>query len=140
MTSNDLISDMLTRIRNANLVSSEKVLVPYTKVNSEIARILKDEGFIESFEQTFNTKSSNSNSFPFICIVLKFKKGLRQKPYISFIKRISKPGLRSYVNANNIPKVWGGIGVAVLSTSSGLMTNKEAKLRGLGGEVLFYIW
>lgn len=105
---------MLTRIRNANLVSSEKVLVPYTKVNSEIARILKDEGFIESFEQTFNTKSSNSNSFPFICIVLKFKKGLRQKPYISFIKRISKPGLRSYVNANNIPKVWGGIGVAVL--------------------------
>lgn len=105
---------MLTRIRNANLVSSEKVLVPYTKVNSEIAKILKDEGFIESFEQTFNTKSSNSNSFPFICIVLKFKKGLRQKPYISFIKRISKPGLRSYVNANNIPKVWGGIGVAVL--------------------------
>ena len=96
---------MLSRIRNANLVGFEKVLVPYTKINFSIAKILRDEGFIDSFED--NTD--------FISIKLKFKKGLKSKPYISFIKRVSKPGLRVYVNVNNIPKVLGGIGVAIFS-------------------------
>lgn len=104
---------MLTRIRNANLAGLEKVLIPYTKINLEIVKILKDEGFIDSFEKSFNATSVSSKDFPYICVTLKFKKGLRQRPYISFIKRVSKPGLRSYVNAGNIPKVWGGIGVAV---------------------------
>lgn len=103
---------MLCRIRNANTVGLEKTLVPYTNVNMEIVKILKDEGFIDSFEES--TKNSVSD---FICINLKFKKGLRQRPYISFIKRISKPGLRVYVNSNNIPKVWGGIGIAVFLKS-----------------------
>nr|YP_009541129.1 ribosomal protein S8 [Lepocinclis steinii]AYQ93617.1 ribosomal protein S8 [Lepocinclis steinii] len=139
MGSNDLISDMLTRIRNANLVGLEKVLVPYTNVNFDIIKILKDEGFIDSFDRVKEEKP-NSSKLDFISINLKFKKGLKQKPYISFMKRVSKPGLRVYVNSHNIPKVWGGIGIAVLSTSNGLMTNKLAKLKGLGGEVLFYIW
>jgi len=130
MSHNDLVSDMLSRIRNANLVGFEKVYVPYTRINLSIVKILKQEGFIDSFED-------NSD---FISIKLKFKKGLKTKPYISFIRRVSKPGLRVYVNVNNIPKVLGGIGIAILSTSKGLMTNKLAKLKKLGGEVLFYIW
>lgn len=103
---------MLTRIRNANLVGLEKVLVPYTNVNFDIIRILKDEGFIDSFDRVKGEKLKSSK-LDFISINLKFKKGLKQKPYISFLKRVSKPGLRVYVNSHNIPKVWGGIGIAV---------------------------
>lgn len=94
---------MLSRIRNANLVGHERVHVPYTKINLSISRILRDEGFIEAFENLYDS----------ISIKLKFKKGLKNEPYISFIKRVSKPGLRVYVNVNNIPKVLGGIGIAV---------------------------
>lgn len=102
---------MLCRIRNANIVGLEKVLIPYTKINMAIIKILKDEGFIDSFEKL--SKISFDRSSNFICVNLKFKKGSKQEPYISYIKRISKPGLRVYVNSRNIPKVWGGIGLAV---------------------------
>lgn len=94
---------MLSRIRNANIAGFEKVSVPYTNMNACVTKILKEEGFIESFD--FNNH--------LISIKLKFKKGSKRKPYISFIKRISKPGLRVYVNVNNIPKILGGIGVAI---------------------------
>lgn len=94
---------MLSRIRNANLAGFEKVSVPFTKINVSIAKILKEEGFVDSFDCIDNS----------IFIKLKFKKSSKRKPYISFIKRVSKPGLRVYVNVNNIPKILGGIGVAI---------------------------
>nr|YP_009538748.1 ribosomal protein S8 [Lepocinclis ovum]AYQ93739.1 ribosomal protein S8 [Lepocinclis ovum] len=141
MSSNDLISDMLSRIRNANIAGLEKTYVLYTKINFSIIKILKEEGFIDSFEKVDGDSILNKYFHSdIISVNLKFKKGVRQKPYISFLKRISKPGLRVYVNSNNIPQVWGGIGIAVFSTSCGLMTNKMAKLKKLGGEILFYIW
>ena len=96
---------MLSRIRNANLAGFEKVSVPFTKINFCIAKILKEEGFVDSFDCFDNL----------IFIKLKFKKGSKRKSYISFIKRVSKPGLRVYVNVNNIPKILGGIGVAIFS-------------------------
>lgn len=103
---------MLTRIRNANSVGLEKVLVPYTRLNFDVVRILKDEGFIESFER-LQGSSLVFSSLQFISVSLKFKKGVRQGSYISYIKRISRPGLRVYVNAASVPTVWGGIGIAV---------------------------
>lgn len=100
---------MLSRIRNANAVCLEKVLVPYTRINFRVIQILKDEGFIDSFEKL----KVNSSDLQFISVGLKFKKGEKQKPYISFLKRVSRPGLRVYVDSDNLPMVWGGIGVAV---------------------------
>lgn len=98
----------MTRIRNANAISLEKLLVPYTKMNFGILKILKYEGFIDSFDII------SKDSFPsLISIDLKFKKGLSQKPYITFLKRVSRPGLRVYVNSSNVMKIWGGIGIAV---------------------------
>nr|YP_009145407.1 ribosomal protein S8 [Cryptoglena skujai]AKL39032.1 ribosomal protein S8 [Cryptoglena skujai] len=137
MVNVDLVGDMLTRIRNSNLRRSRKVKVIKTNLTLNIAKILKQEGFIESFDVVSNLELNNS--YDFILITLKFK-GLKQKPYITQLKRISKPGFRVYVSHNNIPKVLGGIGIAVLSTSKGLLTNNSAKVNNLGGEVLFYIW
>nr|YP_010700391.1 ribosomal protein S8 [Phacus arnoldii]WCH63569.1 ribosomal protein S8 [Phacus arnoldii] len=143
MVVNDIISDFLTRIRNANLIKSSKVLVPRTELTLSIANILKEEGFIDSFESSPNLDNR------FFSILLKYK-GLNNKPYITCLKRISKPGLRVYINFSNIPQVLGGIGIAILenfifllfylSTSHGVMTNRRARLEKYGGEVLFYIW
>ena len=129
----DIISDMLTRIRNANLVKHQIVQIPATKMASAIASILKDEGFIKDF------KTYNEGSFKYILIFLKYKGKIRQ-PVISKIQRISKPGSRVYTNSQNLPRVLGNLGIAIISTSKGVMTNLKAKELGIGGEVLCYIW
>lgn len=129
----DTISDMLTRIRNANLVKHQIVQIPATKMASAIASILKDEGFIKDF------KTYNEGSFKYILIFLKYKGKIRQ-PVISKIQRISKPGSRVYTNSKNLPRVLGNLGIAIISTSKGVMTNLKAKELGIGGEVLCYIW
>ena len=129
----DTISDMLTRIRNANQVKHQIVQIPLTKMAIAIAQILKDEGFIEDFE------TYNKNLFKYLLIYLKYKEKLR-KPVISKIERISKPGLRVYTNSKNLPKVLNNLGIAIISTSQGVMTNIKAKKLGIGGEVLCYIW
>lgn len=140
MTSTDIVGDMLTRIRNSILVKSRKVEVIRTNLTLSIAEILKKEGFIDSYEESgrvFITQKGFVHKY--ISITLKYK-GIKQVPYISKLKRVSKPGLRVYTNYKNIPRVLGGVGVAVLSTSRGLMTDRIAKVNKLGGEILFYIW
>nr|YP_010242015.1 ribosomal protein S8 [Coscinodiscus granii]QTI82930.1 ribosomal protein S8 [Coscinodiscus granii] len=129
----DTISDMLTRIRNANQVKHQIVQIPRTKICIAIASILKEEGFIEDFELY------NEGKFNYLLISLKYKEKSR-KPVICKIERISKPGLRVYVNSKNLPKVLGNLGIAIISTSQGVMTNLKAKELGIGGEVLCYIW
>ena len=129
----DTISDMLTRIRNANMVKHQIVQVPSTKMSNAIAEILKEEGFIENFEVY------NENSFAYLLLSLKYKGRLRE-PVICKLERISKPGLRVYANSKELPKVLDDLGIAILSTSKGVMTNFKAKDLGIGGEVLCYIW
>ena len=129
----DTISDMLTRIRNANMVKHQIVQIPATKMSKAIATILKEEGFIEDFE------IYTENSYEFLLISLKYK-GQSREPVICKIERVSKPGLRVYANANKLPKVLDNLGIAIISTSKGVMTNLKAKELGIGGEVLCYIW
>ena len=129
----DTISDMLTRIRNANQVKHQIVQIPGTKMSVAIASILKEEGFIEDFE------IYSEGLFKYILISLKYK-GKINEPVISKIERISKPGLRVYSDSKNLPKVLGNLGIAIISTSQGIMTNFKAKQLGIGGEVLCYIW
>ena len=129
----DTISDMLTRIRNANMVKHQIVQIPATKMSKAIATILKEEGFIEDFE------IYTENSYEFLLISLKYKGQLRE-PVICKIERVSKPGLRVYANAKKLPKVLDNLGIAIISTSKGVMTNLKAKELGIGGEVLCYIW
>ena len=129
----DTISDMLTRIRNANMVKHQIVQVPGTKMSLAITEILKEEGFIEDYE---NYTEDNKN---FLLISLKYT-GKSRKPVICKIQRISKPGLRVYANSKTLPKVLDDLGIAIISTSRGLMTNLKAKELGIGGEVLCYIW
>ena len=130
---NDTISDMLTRIRNANMVKHQIVQIPFTKMSNNLTIILKEEGFIENFE----TYSENSRKF--ILISMKYK-GTERLPVISKIKRVSKPGLRIYSNKSSLPNILGNLGIAIISTSQGLMTNIKARQLGIGGEVLCYIW
>ena len=129
----DTISDILTRIRNANMVKHQIVQIPRTKMSLAIIFILKEEGFIEDYE----TYSENSRDF--LLVSLKYK-GKHRKPVIEKIDRISKPGLRVYTKAKKLPKVLGGLGIAIISTSQGIMTNLKAKELGIGGEILCYIW
>nr|ARW68758.1 ribosomal protein S8 [Palisada sp.] len=130
---NDIISDTLTRIRNANLAKHQIVQIPATKMTRNIVQVLKEEGFIYKFEEVIE------NLRNYIVISLKYK-GKNKKPIITELKRISKPGLRVYANHKELPKVLGGIGIAIISTSKGLMTDKHARKYGLGGEVICYIW
>ena len=130
---NDTISDMLTRIRNANQMKYENVEVLGTKVNLELARILQEEGYIASFEEV---KAPNGNK---INLTLKYGPTKKERVIIG-LKRISKPGLRVYVKANELPRVLNGLGIAIISTSKGIMTDKNARAQSLGGEVLAYIW
>ncbi|NJO77513.1 MAG: 30S ribosomal protein S8 [Cyanobacteria bacterium RM1_2_2] len=133
MAANDTISDMLTRIRNANLARHQTTEVPSTKMTRSIAKVLQEEGFIAEFaEKEEGVKKS-------LVIALKYK-GKNRRPIINTLKRISKPGLRVYSNRKELPRVLGGIGVAIISTSSGIMTDRDARRQGLGGEVLCYIW
>ena len=128
----DRIADMLTRIRNANQMKYTEVKVLGSKMTKEIAEILKSEGFIEDFTYITNTKGDELN------ITLKY--GDKKERVITGLKRISKSGLRVYAKSNEIPRVLNGLGIAILSTSKGLMTDSEARTAGLGGEVLAYIW
>ena len=126
----DSLSDMITRIRNAHLVQMQEVLIPKTKMTVRVAEILQEEGFTESFQET-DTQN--------ICISLKYKEK-QAKPFITKLIRVSKPGLRVYTNKNDIPRVLGGIGIALLSTSKGIMTDRQARANNIGGEVLCYVW
>ena len=128
----DAIADMLTRIRNANQMHYQEVLVPSSKLKIEIARILKEEGFIEDYKVSKDDVQGK--------IVLTLKYGPNKERVITGLKRISKPGLRVYAKSDEIPKVLNGLGIAIISTSKGLMTDKEARKNNLGGEVLAYIW
>ena len=130
---NDTIADMLTRIRNANLAKHQIVQVPATKITRNIIKVLKEEGFIYNFEEI------NENLKTYLLISLKYK-GKNKKPVITALKRISKPGLRVYANHRDLPSVLGGIGIAIISTSRGVMTDRQARHHGLGGEVLCYVW
>ena len=130
---NDTISDMLTRLRNANLAKHQIVEEPSTKMTRNIAGILLEEGFIQSFEEV--GESFNSQ----LLLSLKYK-GKHREPVITALRRVSKPGLRVYANRKELPRVLGGLGIAVISTSQGVMTDNKARHQGLGGEVLCYVW
>ena len=132
MVVTDPIADMLTRIRNANQMRYKEVEVPASKMKNEIARILKEQGFIVDY------KSKKGNVQDMIVITLKY--GSKKERVITGLKRISKPGLRVYAKAEEVPTVLNGLGIAILSTSKGVMTGREAKKEVLGGEVLAYIW
>ena len=129
----DTISDMLTRIRNAHMVKHQIVQIPATKMSVAITKILKEEGFIENFENYLEDKKN------YLLISLKYT-GKSREPVISKITRVSKPGLRIYSNSKTLPRVLNNLGIAILSTSKGVMTNLKAKELGIGGEVLCYIW
>jgi len=132
MVVTDPIADMLTRIRNANQMRYKEVEVPASKMKLEIARILKEEGFVVDFK----VKKNNVQSI----IVLSLKYGEKKERVITGLKRISKPGLRVYAQAEEVPTVLNGLGIAIVSTSKGVMTGKDAKKQSLGGEVLAYVW
>jgi len=129
----DSIADMLTRIRNANMVKHQIVKIPATKMSKAIATILKAEGFIENFE------IYSENIYQYLLLSLKYK-GQSRERVLNKIKRISKPGLRVYTSSKTLPIVLDGLGIAVISTSKGIMTNDKARELGIGGEVLCYIW
>jgi small subunit ribosomal protein S8 len=132
MSMTDPIADMLTRLRNANSAYHDTVVMPYSKIKSHIAEILQQEGYIASWsvEDAQVGKS----------LVVLLKYGNSRERSISGIKRVSKPGLRVYAKKDNLPRVLGGLGVAIISTSGGLMTDRQAKKNGVGGEVLAYVW
>ncbi len=127
----DPIADMLTRIRNANQQRHAEVVIPHSRLKVELAEILKNEGFVSGY------KVEGEGAIKNIVVTLKYKGNER---VISGLKRVSKPGLRQYAKVNEIPKVLNGLGIVVLSTSQGLMTDKEARAKQIGGEVLAYIW
>ena len=132
MVVTDPIADMLTRIRNANQMRYKEVEVPASKMKLEIARILKEEGFVVDFK----VKKNNVQNI----IVLSLKYSEKKERVITGLKRISKPGLRVYAQAEEVPTVLNGLGIAIVSTSKGVMTGKDAKKQSLGGEVLAYVW
>ena len=132
MTMTDPIADMLTRLRNANSVLHDKVEIPGSKIKKAIASVLKEEGFIKDFTFTENNKQG--------VLTLTLKYGPKREQVISGIKRISKPGLRMYSKHAELPKVLGGLGIAIISTSKGIMSDKQARKAGLGGEVIAYVW
>ena len=128
----DPIADMLTRIRNANIVSHPEVEMPSSKLKVELAKVLKEEGYITDYYE------KEIGKFKVLVINLKYDE--TNKPVISNLKRISKTGLRVYSKAKDLPQVFGGLGIAIISTSKGLMTDRKARKENLGGEVLCYVW
>ncbi|MFK5635141.1 MULTISPECIES: 30S ribosomal protein S8 [unclassified Ornithinimicrobium] len=132
MTMTDPIADMLTRIRNANSAHKDQVRMPYSKLKSNIADILKAEGYIASWSQEEAEVGST--------LVVDLKYGPNRERSIAGVRRVSKPGLRVYAKSTNLPRVLGGLGVAIISTSSGLLTDRQAADKGVGGEVLAYVW
>ena len=131
MTINDPIADALTRIRNANLVKHETVSMPASNLKIELVKVLQKEGYVQGYTV------EEVDGFKVINVTLKYTE---HAPVITGLKRVSKPGLRVYSKAKNMPRVFDGMGIAVISTSKGLMTDKEARTNKLGGEVLCYVW
>ncbi|MFD1363540.1 30S ribosomal protein S8 [Lentibacillus salinarum] len=132
MVMTDPIADMLTRIRNANMVRHEKLELPASKLKKEIADILKREGFVRDYEFIEDNKQGILRLF--------MKYGANDERVITGIKRISKPGLRVYAKADEVPRVLNGLGIAIVSTSHGILSDKEARTQAVGGEVLAYVW
>lgn len=132
MTMTDPIADMLTRLRNANSAYHDSVTMPYSKLKSHIAEILQAEGYIAGWTV------EDAPVGKYLTIQLKF--GPNRERSLAGVRRVSKPGLRVYAKSTNLPRVLGGLGVAILSTSSGLLTDKQAAKKGVGGEVLAYVW
>jgi small subunit ribosomal protein S8 len=132
MTMSDPIADMLTRIRNANSAYHDRTTIPYSKIKSHIAEILQQEGYIGGWSVEETDRGKN--------LVIDLKYGPNRERSIAGVRRISKPGLRVYAKSNGLPRVLGGLGVAIISTSGGLLTDKQAAKRGVGGEVLAYVW
>lgn len=128
----DPIADMLTRIRNANNVKHKSVEIPASNMKKTLAEILLNEGFIKSYEVIEDNKQG--------IVKVELKYGQNNEKVITGLKRISKPGLRVYVKGNDIPRVLGGLGIAIISTSNGIVTDKEARKLGVGGEVVCYVW
>ncbi len=127
----DPIADFLTRLRNASRAGKNEVAAPYSKMKAEIARILKQEGYISNYE------IESAADKPQLKVVTKF---VNRAPAITGLKRVSKPGLRKYVGADEVPRVLGGLGITILSTSKGIMSGREAKKQNVGGELLAYVW
>ncbi|WP_433499607.1 30S ribosomal protein S8 [Sphaerimonospora sp. CA-214678] len=132
MTMTDPIADMLTRLRNANSAYHDTVSMPYSKIKAHIAEILQQEGYIQAWNVEDAKVGKN--------LVVELKFGPSRERAIAGLRRVSKPGLRVYARKDNLPRVLGGLGVAIISTSSGLMTDRQAGKRGVGGEVLAYVW
>ncbi len=132
MTMTDPIADMLTRIRNANKAYHDRVSMPYSKIKTHVAQILQQEGYIAGWASEGEGVER--------ALVVDLKYGPNRERTIAGIRRISKPGLRVYAKATNLPRVLGGLGVAIISTSTGLLTDRQAAKRGVGGEVLAYVW
>ena len=132
MVMTDPIADFLTRIRNANSVNHEKVEIPASRLKKTMAQILKDEGMIKDFEYIEDGRQG--------LLRVHLKYGPNKQKVITGLKRISRPGLRVYAKKDEVPRILGGLGLAIISTSQGVMTDKQARKRGLGGEVLCYVW
>jgi small subunit ribosomal protein S8 len=132
MVMTDPIADMLTRIRNANSVYHDKVEIPGSKIKQAIVEILKLEGFVKDYEMVSDNKQG--------VLRVSLKYGANREKVITGIKRISKPGLRVYAKSDQLPRVLGGLGIAIISTSKGIMSDKQARKEGLGGEVIAYVW
>lgn len=132
MTMTDPIADMLTRLRNGNSAYHDEVVMPHSKLKANIAEILKREGYITGSRTEQGEKTKN--------LVVELKYGPNRERSIAGLRRVSKPGLRVYAKSTNLPKVLGGLGIAIISTSGGLMTDRQAMRNGVGGEVLAYVW
>lgn len=132
MTMTDPIADMLTRVRNANSAFHDSVTMPHSKLKAHIAQILKEQGYIASYDVADGEKGQVLN--------VELKYGPNRERSIAGVRRISKPGLRVYARSTGLPRVLGGLGIAIISTSSGLLTDRQATQRGVGGEVLAYVW
>jgi small subunit ribosomal protein S8 len=128
----DPIADMLTRIRNANKAMHDRVEMPNSRMKQEIARLLKDEGYIKDFRVVEGT--------PFSTLVIELKFGKNRKRILTDVKRVSRPGRRVYARKDRLPRVLGGLGTAILSTSTGIITSRQAAERGVGGEVIAFVW
>ena len=132
MTMTDPIADMLTRLRNANSAYKEEVAMPFSKIKQGIADILKEEGYIASYSSRDAEVGKD--------LVLSLKYGPNRERSIAGVRRVSKPGLRVYAKSTSMPRVLGGLGIAIISTSTGLLTDKQASKKGVGGEVIAYVW
>nr|ALO21223.1 ribosomal protein S8 [Chlamydomonas peterfii] len=142
---NDSIGDMLTRIRNACLAKKSTISLPFTRINQQIVQILEKEGLIQSYQTSLTAEPYAQNiivrfKYRSKAIYLGFRSGKKKESCITNLKRISKPGLRIYSNAREIPRILGGTGIVILSTPEGLLTDREARLRGIGGELLCSVW